>query len=390
MSVLEPVQSAGRAPGLEERIAYRTRYFDDAHALLERILAKTVVPYQIEVQPGRIKGREICWMPCSYCYGGSSENTGERLKPDRYVDLIKQTANGPHGRVDKIIYAGYATDPLNYEHIDDLIAVSQELNQVIGVHSKLLRASARFVDLMTRPSNRDTNYITVSVDAGTPDSYNRTHSITTKADLYSKVIENVARLNRSRRERGATLDISTNYLLTRENSDPAVVESGIRDLIEAGADSVRFSYPQLPRGMEKEDGSIILTRQEIDQVHARLKPVVAQFSGERTKVLLLDYDSDQQISERRTLPCFARFIYPTIAYDGWLSNCSQSAALHFRDMALGNLQTRDFWDAYYDYDTTDFWSFLDSQHQKMTKNDCRCDRKEHTVNRVFQDAFRAG
>jgi len=85
------------------------------------------------------------------------------------------------------------------------------------------------------------------------------------------------------------------------------------------------------------------------------------------------------------LPCFSRFIYPAISYDGYLSNCSQSAATHFKDMALGNLQTSDFWDAFYDYDEKDVFSFMKNEFKKMIKNDCRCDRKEHTVNQIFKE-----
>jgi MoaA/NifB/PqqE/SkfB family radical SAM enzyme len=371
---------------LADRVAYRTRYVDDPLALVEKILAKTVVPYQVEAQPGRLQGRQLCWMPCPYCYGGSSKNTGERLTPERYQEIIRQTAKGPHGRVDKVIYAGYATDPLNYEHIDDLVDTSIELGQVIGVHSKLLRVSDRLVDLLTRPGNRSTNYVTVSLDAGTADSYNGTHGIPGRADLYGKVIENLARLRRSRDDRGATLDITTNYLVTRVNNDSTVVEKAITDIIGAGVDSIRFSFPQVPRGMDSVKGTIIPTRAEVEQIHLRLAPIVRRFNAERTKVLLLDYDGEQRIDEARSFPCFARFIYPAIAYDGFLSNCSQSAAPQFRNMALGNLATMDFWDAFYGYDTADFWGFLDGQHQRMTSNDCRCDRKEHTVNRIFRRA----
>lgn len=372
---------------LGARIAYKTRYFDDPYELVERIMAKTVVPYQVEAQPGRLKGRELCWMPCPYCYGGSSQNTGERLSPERYTDIIRQTGKGPHGAVDKIIYAGYATDPLNYEFIDDLVETSRALNQVIGVHSKLLRISDRLVDVLTTPGNRDTNYVTVSVDAGTPETYNATHAIKSKANLYNKVVENISRLIRLRNERGVALDLSINYLVTRVNADSKVVEKAIRDLAGAGVDSIRFSFPQVPRGFINEDGTIVPGRREVVEIYDRLKPIVESFAGERTKVLLMDFDGEQGISERRTLPCFARFIYPAIAYDGYLSNCSQSGAPHFRDMALGDLQKRDFWDAFYDYGTGDFRAFLKRQHEKMIRNDCRCDRKEHTVNRVFLSTF---
>ena len=101
-------------------------------------------------------------------------------------------------------------------------------------------------------------------------------------------------------------------------------------------------------------------------------------------MVLIDYDADQQITEARTLPCVARFIFPAISYDGYLSNCSQSAATNFRDMSLGNLQTRDFWDAFYSYDEKNIFSFMKKEFKKMIKNDCRCDRKEHTVNQIIK------
>ena len=394
-TVMENSQQASARPeipvpdlnGLVQKVAYRTRYFDDPRELLAQVLAKTVVPYQVEVQPGRIKGRELCWMPCSYCYGGSSENVGERLSPDRYLDIIRQTGAGPHGGIKKAIYAGYATDPLNYEHVDDLIAASAEMRQVIGVHSKLLRISDRLIATLAAPTIMAESYVTVSFDAGSQQSYNDTHSIKSKANIYAKVLANIRRLSDARRGSGASLDLSANYLITRVNNDSRIVETGVRDLIDAGIDTIRLSFPQVPRGQESEGDSIIPTRAEIAEIYKRLKPVIDSFAGGRVQVIILDVDSDHGISVRRTLPCFARFIYPAISYDGFLSHCSQSAAPHFRDMALGNLQTRDFWDSFYDYDPADFWDMLDRQHAKMTKNDCRCDRKEHTVNQVFKRAF---
>ena len=52
----------------------------------------------------------------------------------------------------------------------------------------------------------------------------------------------------------------------------------------------------------------------------------------------------------RTIPCYARYIFPTVGFDGWLYNCSQSSAPNFRSAALGDLTKKDFWDLYYDYD----------------------------------------
>ena len=54
-------------------------------------------------------------------------------------------------------------------------------------------------------------------------------------------------------------------------------------------------------------------------------------------------------------------------------------------MSLGNLQNIDFWDAFYDYDENDIFNFMKKEFEKMIKNDCRCDRKEHTVNQILKE-----
>ncbi len=375
------------ATDLSERISYRHRYFDSPEELLSEILSKSVVPYQVEVQPGRIKGKKICWMECPYCYGLSSENTDERLTPDRYLELMHQMANGPNGNVHKIIFAGYATDPLNYEHIDDIVEAAISNRQIVGFHSKLLKVSNRLVDLMTSVKTPQTSYLTVSVDAGSSESYNETHDLTRSSNVYPRVLRNIKRITEQRKSNGTQLDIAANYLITRVNCSSKEITDGIENLISAGVDAIRFSFPQLPRGTETVDGTIMPTRAEVEEIYNRILPIVESYKSASTNVILMDYDRDNQIDLRRTLPCFARFIYPAISYDGYLSNCSQSGAAHFKNMALGNLQHRDFWDAFYDYDASDFWGFLDRQHDKMIANDCRCDRKEHTTNRMFRDLY---
>ncbi len=370
---------------LLDQITYKTKYFKSSEELIKKIINKTVVPYQLEVQPGRIKGKKICWMPCSYCYGGSSENDGQRLDPERYLDIIDQTNNGPNGSINKIIYAGYATDPLNYEHIDGLIEKSINLGQVIGIHSKLIKISDNLVNLLSSNKIVDTSYLTVSVDGGDDKSYNMAHSLTPNVKVYNRVIENIKKITSKSKNNSIKLDVSSNYLVTNVNCSKNEVSKGIDNLIEAGVDSIRFSFPQLPRGIDKHEGTIIPNREQVKKIYADIKPVIDQYKDGKTKVILIDYDADKQINEARTLPCFSRFIYPAISYDGYLSNCSQSAATHFKDMSLGNLQNTNFWDAFYNYDANDIFNFMKKEFDKMIKNDCRCDRKEHTVNQILKE-----
>ncbi len=382
-------EGAATAPGtradLASRYDYQRRFVRDREAFLAAVRTRTIVPHQVEVQPGRMRGKALCWMACPYCYGGSAENTGERLPVERLREIVRETADGPHGGVGKLVFAGYATDPLNYEDIDALIDQARRSAQVIGVHTKALRVSERLVETLAARDIAAKSYFSVSLDAGDATTYNEVHGLRSRKDVYSIVLANLRRLARARDTSGASLDLSATYLITRANRDAAQIRQAIADVRGTGIDLLRFSLPQVPRGHEDEEGTIIPTRSEITALLEELTPIIEAENGKGLRVLIADYDTEFGIESRRSLPCVARFVFPSIGFDGYLAHCSESAAPHFRDMQLGDLRERGFWDLYYDYDAEDLWRGLSGDWRRMGANDCRCDRKEHAVNAIFRD-----
>ena len=53
---------------------------------------------------------KICWLSCPYCYGESAINNIERPSTERLVEILNEIADGG---VNKVTFAGWATDPLN-------------------------------------------------------------------------------------------------------------------------------------------------------------------------------------------------------------------------------------------------------------------------------------
>ena len=101
----------------------------------------------------------------------------------------------------------------------------------------------------------------------------------------------------------------------------------------------------------------------------------------------MDADDDYDIYNKpRTVPCFARYIFPTVGFDGWLYNWSQSSAPNFRASALGDLTKSNFWDLYYNYEIENFNKYLLSCSKKINDSGCRCDRKEHVLNQNIIDS----
>ena len=337
------------------------------------------------MQPGGSTSGNLCWLPCPYCYGISAKDSGERLSRERYIEILRQIAEGG---VDKIAFAGYATDPLNCEHIEDLFQVVLDYKQISGFHTKALKVSERFISQLTGKSITPKSFFNVSVDAGNNETYNSVHGIPkSKAKLYDKVLDNLYKISSARKISGAPLDISVTYLINNINNSTDEILKAISDLRNVGADMIRFTFPQVPRGYSMgEKDQNIPKREEVLNFMNRLQPVLEEENSDDCEVLIMDLDADYEIESARTLPCFARFIYPTIGFDGWLYHCSESAAPQFQEMALGNLAEKDFWDLYYSYDTEHFQQFLQNNSDKMNKLACKCDRKEHAVNNFIKES----
>ncbi|MCU1347490.1 MAG: Radical protein [Acidobacteria bacterium] len=362
---------------LIKRYQYGAQYVTDYEQFRRQVMDKTVVPHQVEIQPPP-PGKKICWLECPWCYGLSATDTGDRLPRDRAVEIMRQIAAGG---VRKIVFAGYATDPLYCDYLEDLLSIAIDSGQVFGFNTKAIKASDRLLELLATPTIAAKSYLSVSVDAGSNEVFNDAHAVeNTKTKLYDRIRSNVEKIAASRAKGGAWFDISATYLINSHNNSPSEVAAFIHDFKNAGANLLRFTFPQLPRDFVPAAG-IIPSKKEVSTYTAQLKEAIEKENSDQCAVLLVDADSAHDIFRKpRTVPCFARFIYPTVGFDGWLYHCSQSSSPNFRSMALGNLLTHDFWDLYYSYDTNNIAEFFGGYAQKMATAGCRCDRKEHVVN----------
>ena len=125
---------------LEKKYTFQTNYLENIKDFKKEILEKTIIPYQVEFQaPPRAK--KICWLECPYCYGLAAEDNGQRLSKERGLLILEQILKK---NVKKIIFAGYATDPLNSSYIDELLETTIKNNAIFGFNTKALKISDRF------------------------------------------------------------------------------------------------------------------------------------------------------------------------------------------------------------------------------------------------------
>lgn len=369
---------------LKQVYSYKNQYVQSPEHLIEQIINKTIIPHQIEVQPGP-KSKSLCWLKCPYCYGGSSQMSGESLDDTRYIEILSEIA---HGGVNKFIFAGYATDPLNFKYIDKLVNVPFNYNAIIGFHTKAIKVSDDLIYMISTNEIDPKSYFSVSVDAGDNQTYNKVHGMNEFGpNLYDRVKKNIQKItNRIAAENSKTTTSAT-YLLNSHNSNLKQVSKFIYDFKNLGVDLIRFSFPQTPRGYEAElsEDKNVPNKDEKSIIMKELFDYIEEEDSKHCRVLAIDYDDEMDIENiSRTIPCFARWVFPSIGFDGYLGHCSEAAAPHFREMSLGNLNDNNFWDLYYDYDPEKLKETIKLSSSQMSRLDCRCDRKEHQVNQIMK------
>ena len=257
---------------------------------------------------------------------------------------------------------------------------------VIGFNTRAINISDRLMGLISSDKVQPLSYMSISVNAATNEKYKFVNGAgDTRVPLYDKVLENVRKLCASVKRNKSHLDVSVSYLVNQFTSNEEDIEKFIVDFKSAEVDLIRFSCPQVPRGSELANNLFIPSLQEYQKYFEDIQAIVNKYKSDKTAILVLPHLAEYDVS--RTMPCFARFIYPTVGYDGWLYHCSQSAGVNFRSQALGNLETNSFWECLYNYDATDLDEYFQSIQKKMCANNCRCDRKEHTVNAALRSNF---
>jgi MoaA/NifB/PqqE/SkfB family radical SAM enzyme len=366
---------------LKKKYNFKGNYIKDFKIFRDEIIQKKIIPYQIEFQaPPR--GKKICWLECPYCYGLSADNNGERLSKERGLEILKQILDGG---VKKIIFAGYATDPLNCSYIGELLDLTISNKAVFGFNTKALKISDTFLNALKNNKISDGSYISLSVDAGSNETYNLIHDVKAKkVKIYDQVLNNARRLGDIRSEN--YFDLSAAYLVNINSANFNDYENFINDFMSAGCNVLRFSFPQPPKDIKTEKG-VIPNQEEINSYILDLNKLKKKYENDKCLIIITNPDGDHDIYNKpRTVPCYARYLFPTVGFDGWLYNCSQSSAPNFRSTALGDLTKDDFWKLFYNYDSENLDSFLKVCNKKISDSGCRCDRKEHIVNQSVIDS----
>lgn len=180
-------------------------------------------PLNLEINP-----INICNQSCTWCTYGYLHDRKELMEPETILDLLRDASELG---VKSVTWTG-GGEPTAYKHLADVIAAAAEYDFEQGINTNGSLLNSGLIDLFTKHFS----YVRFSVDAGTPETYSRTHRVPLHA--FEKVIANIAALVRARNESKSELTVGFSFLVDSSN---------VSDLLPAAklAKSIGVDYFQL-------------------------------------------------------------------------------------------------------------------------------------------------
>ena len=137
--------------------------------------------------------------------------------------------------------------------MDDLLEMTIKNEVIFGFNTKILKVSDRFVKLLEDEKLAVGSYMSLSIDAGSNETYKKIHNIKSSAPIYDRVLNNVTKIGTVRKI-NKNFDLSAAYLLMFI-VQMLGFENFINNFIDA-CNLLRFTFPQPPKDVTTDIGVV--------------------------------------------------------------------------------------------------------------------------------------
>lgn len=336
-----------------------------------------VYPRQLEIHlPGDHK--HACNFDCYYCQGRLLEQPLGDFEEDalNIVDELK-------GRVPYFIYGGAYSEPLLNPYFLDFLKMTKKHGSYFGIHTngsllKDLEEKQSFLSELCRIAASGQDYLSISLDAGTPESHMQAKNI--KVNWFDEIIEGI-RIAAKIRGNSEYPAIRVCYLLNRFNSSEREINRIIGIMQDIGVDSLRFSIPYDLYG--KDFGRVRRYKQSVEVKQNKiytemLKPLISRDLKERPYIFYLPPEC-QDVDRMNFRQCIYSYYQITLAADGYVYKCSSTASPSFKMNQLGKISS----------DLDEFNAMIVANHNPnfnastCFKEGARCNRIALEINTIW-------
>lgn len=327
---------------------------------------------QLELHPGV----NCSLYRCQYCFGhGQALNPGPYLTAAEYDSIAESLGQ----RRPTVIVSGIATEPLTHRDAAGVLRAFRRRGFPLGLYTKghNLNEAVRET-LVDGPGEC---FVTISLDAGTPEDYDRVHNIARKNGRehpasFENVLNNLRALSALKRKVKPELKLRAAILVFEEMAEPGKLAEGLR-LVQDDVDLIRVAIAQ-----DRNDGQRMATLPE-NRVEL-LSRLAKEFAGNPKVAVLMN--SHTPTRNRAFKHCVVQRTQVTIDKSGNVFPCPQVALTPYQHLKLGNVRESPLPEILVAAKRKAMFEMEVDRHMK-----CRiCDRKDEAINSAVaghQDVF---
>jgi len=294
-----------------------------------------VYPRQLEIHlPG--DHEKACNFGCYYCQGRFLEQPLAAYE-ERALKLLDDL----EGRIPFVIYGGTYTEPLLNPYLAEFLEVTKRHNSTYGIHTNgsllgRLEEEDGFLTRLCHIATSPDDYLSISLDAGTPESHMKTKSL--QENSFDAIIRGI-QMAISLRGDFDKPAVRVCYLLNEHNSSQGEIEEIIGTMRGMGVDSLRFSIPYYPYGKDFLTVRRYKERVEVlqhERFQSMFEPLMSKDDGERPFIFYLSPEH-QDVERMDFRQCVYSYYQITLGADGFVYKCSSTATPSFSMNRLGEI-----------------------------------------------------
>lgn len=279
------------------------------------LLGEPIPPFEIEMQTS-----SVCNLACYWCIGDNIQSMNHvtrlpnNITPQNVTNITQSLINYKKGGlgVDTVKFSGFIGEPLMNKEAT-LIAMKHFSSNNIKVG--LFSNGILLEDPEVQKVVINNDYVHISLDAGTPETFAFTKS---KANYdygkekFNSILKNINSLANLKRKHGTQLKINVGFIANPHNYKEFL---GISKRVkEEGADSIRFKCDVA--------GKWPINSEQIIHVAEQIKKAKSEVDDDCFGVIQVHTEEEMKSSARLNFKkCYSHHLWGTIGSDGNVYPC---------------------------------------------------------------------
>lgn len=304
--------------------------------LMLNLEGKIVPPYEVLIHV-----TSSCNLSCRWCIGKNLENTyslveNRLLQNDNLIKLVKSIASYKRTFEFNDIPESFGVKRVSFSGItgEPLIAGKVLLEAINYLSNHGIETGIFTNGILITKDTYETllkmNYILISLDAGTKETYSKLKAPDKKEDFFGRVIENIMHLNNEKIKANSKLEINVGFVINEYNY--MEVFNAAEILKKIGVRYLRIKTDIANK--------LNIKSEQISIINKQIERIKNELEDDTFGIVLLHRIGNEKDKKRNFNKCYINRLMSAVSADGKMYACNYHPSIN--GIVFGDVVENDF------------------------------------------------